>query len=130
MGISFRILLYDRKIRKKRSRRFLSEEKTTGSQRLPVVRFIFLWQSDFTGYLPGGRKNETSGLFRQAVADVLRADMGTPFRGNRDAVLLCRWRAECFDSDIFRIFQVEQERRQDYVPPKILRQQGAVFPAA
>ena len=122
MGISFRILLYDRKIRKKRSRRFLSEEKTTGSQRLPVVRFIFLWQSDFTGYLPGGRKNETSGLFRQAVADVLRADMGTPFRGNRDAVLLCRWRAECFDSDIFRIFQVEQERRQDYVPPKILGQ--------
>ena len=94
MGILFRILLYDRKIRKKRSRRFLSEEKTTGSQRLPVVRFIFLWQSDFTGYLPGGRKNETSGLFRQAVADVLRADMGTPFRGNRDAVLLCRWRAE------------------------------------
>lgn len=108
--------------KKKRSRRFLSEEKTTGSQRLPVVRFIFLWQSDFTGYLPGGRKNETSGLFRQAVADVLRADMGTPFRGNRDAVLLCRWRAECFDSDIFRIFQVEQERRQDYVPPKILGQ--------
>ena len=122
MGILFRILLYDRKIRKKRSRRFLSEEKTTGSQRLPVVRFIFLWQSDFTGYLPGGRKNETSGLFRQAVADVLRADMGTPFRGNRDAVLLCRWRAECFDSDIFRIFKVEQERRQDYVPPKILGQ--------
>ena len=122
MGILFRILLYDRKIRKKRSRRFLSEEKTTGSQRLPVVRFIFLWQSDFTGYLPGGRKHETSGLFRQAVADVLRADMGTPFRGNRDAVLLCRWRAECFDSDIFRIFQVEQERRQDYVPPKILGQ--------
>ena len=31
MGILFRILLYDRKIRKKRSRRFLSEEKTTGS---------------------------------------------------------------------------------------------------
>jgi len=108
----------------------LREKKSSGIFDPPVVRFIFLWQSDFTGYLPGGRKNETSGLFRQAVADVLRADMGTPFRGNRDAVLLCRWRAECFDSDIFRIFQVEQERRQDYVPPKILRQQGAVFPAA
>lgn len=30
MGILFRILLYDRKIRKKRSRRFLSEEKRQG----------------------------------------------------------------------------------------------------
>ncbi len=42
MGILFRILLYDRKIRKKRRRRFLSEEKEADPKEILGGLFVLL----------------------------------------------------------------------------------------
>ena len=62
MGISFRILLYDRKIRKREVEGSYRRKKRQGVKDSRRSIHI-LWQSDFTGYLPGGRKTKRADFF-------------------------------------------------------------------